>query len=409
MRLFTLLLLCAAGGISALPYPQDDPASQQLPAAGGSGEPTQQGSGTGDTGTFQSNPREDAPSADGVPAADPNETPADAADVTGGTGHGGTNAGIPSTDSGEPVTDNQRHSGDHYQHSADGAEVAAGKSRGHQKSQSGDGSMDAGTGGITDSWTPNTGADGTTSGGTGRTPSTGSGDSANGGTGHTPSSGAGDIANGGSGYTPSTGGSGQTPSTGGSGYTPSTGTGGTTTGGTSPNRKAGLGTSSGGGQTTPQGAGAGTGSGSTPSTGSGANPKDSKTPSAGGGSSTGSADLEIVNQARAEWNPALASSPYKWSTTLYNNAKDTVETSGFNHKMNPGTSGQVLAKGNADLADAMKGWLCEIFKPGFCTEQTAGLGDNPQGHAEILSDTGNQFIGCFSDGDVYACDVGNEA
>ncbi|KAF1945563.1 hypothetical protein EJ02DRAFT_338286 [Clathrospora elynae] len=117
-----------------------------------------------------------------------------------------------------------------------------------------------------------------------------------------------------------------------------------------------------------------------------------------------------------EWRAKLGLSKLECDSKLESNAMDTVtEGNGkMVHKLNPGTYGQVLAPGDADLKSFLHvfvgGWLCEMPNlpglDGICNDMSHGWSYEGQtGHAEILTSPNYSKIGCEQYEGIWGCDL----
>lgn len=117
-----------------------------------------------------------------------------------------------------------------------------------------------------------------------------------------------------------------------------------------------------------------------------------------------------------EWRGKLGLSQLAHDAKLESNAMDVVVAGAGKmvHKLNPGTYGQVLAPGDADIESFKKvfvgGWLCEIPTlaglDGVCQKMSQGWSYEGQtGHAEILTSPNYSKIACAQHQGIWCCDL----
>jgi hypothetical protein len=117
-----------------------------------------------------------------------------------------------------------------------------------------------------------------------------------------------------------------------------------------------------------------------------------------------------------EWRGKLGLSQLAHDAKLESNAMDVVVAGAGQmvHKLNPGTYGQVLAPGDADIESFKKvfvgGWLCEIPTmaglDGVCAKMSQGWSYEGQtGHAEILTSPNYSKIACAQHQGIWCCDL----
>ena len=117
-----------------------------------------------------------------------------------------------------------------------------------------------------------------------------------------------------------------------------------------------------------------------------------------------------------EWRGKLGLSQLAHDAKLESNAMDVVVAGAGRmvHKLNPGTYGQVLAPGDADIESFKKvfvgGWLCEIPTlpglDGVCAAMSQGWSYEGQtGHAEILTSPNYSKIACAQHQGIWCCDL----
>ena len=114
------------------------------------------------------------------------------------------------------------------------------------------------------------------------------------------------------------------------------------------------------------------------------------------------------------WRAKTGHPVFQLDAGLVANAQDTADSSGgtLQHKLNPGTSAQVMAPGDADNFESVYvgGWLCELPNTAgladICTTAAVGWDHQGQtGHAEVLLSERYTKIGCALGMGIWVCDL----